>query len=147
MYVAEILSVARERLATIPDDAPLIEAARLLSRAEINLVVVCDSGDALAGVITRTDVVRQISDCAGNSCTTAVSAVMTRNVTCCHPGDLLTGVWSIMQRQRLKHAPIVDGRARPLGVLYARDALQVLLREVQYEELLLRDYVMGIGYR
>jgi CBS domain-containing protein len=147
MYIAGILPVARERLATIPYDAPLIEAATLLSRAEVNLVVVCDASNALAGVITRTDVVRQISHCAGNSCTTAVSAVMTRKVTCCRPGDLLTYVWSIMKQGGLKHVPIVDESARPLGVLYARDALQVLLREVEYEELLLRDYVMGVGYR
>jgi len=140
------MPVARERLTTIPYDAPLIEAAKLLSRAEVNLVVVCDS-NALAGVITRTDVVRQISHCAGNSCTTAVSAVMTREVTCCRPEDLLTYVWSIMKERGLKHVPIVDKSARPLGVLYARDALQVLLREVEYEELLLRDYVMGVGYR
>jgi CBS domain-containing protein len=72
---------------------------------------------------------------------------MTRKVTCCRPGDLLTYVWSIMKQGGLKHVPIVDESARPLGVLYARDALQVLLREVEYEELLLRDYVMGVGYR
>ena len=71
---------------------------------------------------------------------------MTREVTCCRPEDLLTYVWSIMKERGLKHVPIVDKSARPLGVLYARDALQVLLREVEYEELLLRDYVMGVGY-
>jgi CBS domain-containing protein len=66
---------------------------------------------------------------------------MTRDVTCCRPADLLTDVWSIMKERGLKHVPIVDESTRPLGVLYARDALQVLLREVEYEELLLRDYV------
>jgi hypothetical protein len=30
---------------------------------------------------------------------------------------------------------------------YASDALQLLLQEVKYEEDLLRDYVMGMGYR
>jgi len=35
----------------------------------------------------------------------------------------------------------------PLGVLYANDALQLLLKEAEYEEDLLRDYVMGMGYR
>jgi hypothetical protein len=47
----------------------------------------------------------------------------------------------------LKCVPIIDRDARPLGVLYVRDVLEVLLREVEYEELLLRDYVMGVGYR
>jgi CBS domain-containing protein len=147
MYIAGMLPAARERLATTTCDAPLIDAAKLLSRAEVNLVVVCDSNNALVGVITRTDVVRQISCCAGSSCTTAVASVMTRDVTCCRPADLLTDVWSTMKEQGLKNVPIVDESTRPLGVLYARDALRVLLREVEYEELLLRDYVMGVGYR
>lgn len=36
--------------------------------------------------------------------------------------------------------PIVDQRYSPLGMLYARHALQALLGEVEYEEDLLRDY-------
>jgi hypothetical protein len=34
----------------------------------------------------------------------------------------------------------------PLGVLNARDILQVLLQESEDKEAMLRDYVMGIGY-
>ena len=147
MFIEGMLPAARDRLMTIGHDAPLIDAAKLLSSAQVNLVVVCDSSDALAGVITRTDVVRQISHCAGSSCATAVESVMTRDVTCCRPGDLLTDVWSTMRERGLKHVPVIDKSFRPLGVLYARDALQVLLGEVEYEELLLRDYVMGVGYR
>jgi hypothetical protein len=33
-----------------------------------------------------------------------------------------------------------------MGVLHARDILQVLLTESEDEESMLRDYVMGIGY-
>jgi hypothetical protein len=36
---------------------------------------------------------------------------------------------------------------KPIGVLNAGDALQALLKEEEDEESLLRDYVMGIGYR
>ena len=45
------------------------------------------------------------------------------------------------------HIAIVDINARPLGIVNARDALQAILREVKAEELLLRAYVMGAGYR
>jgi hypothetical protein len=33
-----------------------------------------------------------------------------------------------------------------VGVLYVREALALLLEEATYEELLLRDYVLGTGY-
>jgi hypothetical protein len=42
---------------------------------------------------------------------------------------------------------VVDQGSKPLGVLNARDVLQSLLQDVEYEEELLRDYVMNVGYR
>jgi CBS domain-containing protein len=47
----------------------------------------------------------------------------------------------------LKNVPVVDADSKPLGVLNARDVLQSLLEDVEYEEQLLRDYVMCVGYR
>ncbi len=145
MFVERLLTPARERLVTIADDAPMIEAAKLL-RAGNDLVVVCDSAGLLAGVITKTDVVGQISRCQGASCMTAASLVMTRNILVCRAGDWLRDVWKRMKERSLKNIPVVDQDSRPLGVLNARDALQVLLEEVQDEEALLRDYVMNVGY-
>jgi CBS domain-containing protein len=51
-----------------------------------------------------------------------------------------------MKEKGFVHIPIVDKNLRPRGVVNARDALQALLREVTDEELLLRAYVMGVGY-
>jgi CBS domain-containing protein len=147
MFVERTLSAARKRLVTIRDDAPLIHAATLLLDFDGDLIVVCNSDELLAGVITKTDVVRQISHCRGSGCTTAASMVMTRNVISCHPGDLLHEVWSTMKERRLKNVPIVDQDVRPLGVLNARDALEALLKDVEHEEVLLREYVMCVGYR
>jgi CBS domain-containing protein len=147
MLIEQMLPTTRDRLAAIRSDAPLKDAARLLSRAEINLVVVCNPDATFTGVITKTDVVRHLSHCDGAFSTVAASTVMTSEVTCCRPDDRLGDVWSIMREHHLKHVPVIDGDSRPIGVLYARDALEVLLSKVQYKELLLRDYVMGIGYR
>ena len=58
MFVEGMLKVAREKLVTIAADARLIEAAKLLSSGT-DLVIVCDSGGTLRGVVTKTDIVRQ----------------------------------------------------------------------------------------
>jgi CBS domain-containing protein len=73
--------------------------------------------------------------------------MMTKDVTFCRPGDLLQDVWSIMKDRSLLHIPIVGEDFKPLGVINARDALLALLEGAEHEESLLRDYVMGIGYR
>jgi CBS domain-containing protein len=145
-FVEKIIPVARERLVTVRDEAPLTEAAKFLDGGHINLVVVCDRGGAMVGVITRTDVVRQMSLCQGCGCTAAAATVMTKDVTYCRPSDLLQDVWTTMKERKLLHVPIVGNDFRPLGVINARDVLLLLLEGSQYEESLLRDYVMGIGY-
>lgn len=147
MFVEAVLPAARDRLATIREDASLIDVATQLARSRINLVVACRSDATMAGVITKTDVVSHISQCEGAHCTKAASLVMTRNVTVCRPTDWLPDVWTTMRERGRKHIPVVDEASRPVGVLYARDALEALLEKTEAEELLLREYVLGIGYR
>jgi CBS domain-containing protein len=53
----------------------------------------------------------------------------------------------MMQRCGFVHLPILDENHQPLGVINARDALRALFADEKYEESLLRDYVMGVGYR
>ena len=97
-------------------------------------------------MITKTDVVGQIIRCQGQSCATPASLVMTREVVVCKPDQLLSDVWSIMKMRELRNIPVVNAGSHPIGMLTARDALELLLEEAQDEELLLRDYVMCVGY-
>ncbi len=145
--IDNLMAKARDRLLIIGDDRQLTEAASLLSDDIRHMVVVCDRTGAMTGVITRTDVVRQIRHCQGCACTTACTDVMTRNVVSCRPNDWLHEVWSTMKERSLHSVPVVDSARKPVGLLFARDALEMLLSEVEYEEELLKDYVMCVGYR
>jgi CBS domain-containing protein len=107
MYVDRLLTAAREKLVTIADDASLMEAANLLHRGT-DLVIVCDSAGLVAGVITKADVVGQMSRCQGGSCMVAASLTMTRDVISCRPGELLQKVWERMKQRKLKNIPVVD---------------------------------------
>jgi CBS domain-containing protein len=147
MRIEELLPVARQRLITIQVDAFLTDAAKLLSDTHRALLVVCDQGGVMVGVITKTDVVRQIARCHENLNTIPAAAVMTRNVTYCQRTDFVHDVLAVMKNRGFVHIPVIDHQSRPCGVVNARDALQALLKEVKNEELLLRAYVMGVGYR
>lgn len=147
MRVERLIPSARDRLVTVSDKAQLTEAAARLGDGHTNLVVVCDDVGTMSGVVSKTDIVSRIGHCQGSSCAEMVGAVMTREVTYCRPDDALKDVWSLMKDKGFLHIPVADQDNQPLGVLTARDVLQALLGEVEYEEALLRDYVMGIGYR
>jgi CBS domain-containing protein len=145
--VSSIDAVARSRLATIGCDALLVDAAKLLSATQISLVVVCDYDGVMVGVITKTNLVQEVGRCGESACTKAAADVMTRDVTYCRPTDCLPDVLSMMATRGFVHVPVVDEYCRPLGVVNARDALRALMAEEKYEASLLRDYIMGVGYR
>jgi len=147
VFAERMLSRARERLAVIGAEAPVREAAELMSRPHVDLVVVCGRDGAVVGVLTKTDLVAQIGRCSGAACTTMVRAIMSRDVASCRPDESLRDIWAVMKERRLQRIPLVDQRGKPIGIIYARDALQELLGEVENEEALLRDYVMSIGYQ
>lgn len=144
--VESVLPAARARLAVIGTGDRLIEAATLLANPECDLLVVNDEHGRIVGVVTKTDIVARISQCAGSSCTIAVMQVMSQDAITCHPDDWLEDVWRIFNERRLKNIPVVNRDGTPHGILNVRDALNALLVDVQYEEKLLRDYVMGVGY-
>lgn len=146
MLIDLLIGQARAHLVTVADSAPLLQAAALL-RPGVDLVVVCRADDSISGVVTKSDVVAQISHCQGASCTCAIATVMTRDIFFCRLGDSLPDLWSVMRGRGIKNVPLVDSAMKPMGVVTARDVLQILLKGAENEEMLLRDYVMGFGYR
>jgi CBS domain-containing protein len=146
MIVKNILPRAIERLAVIEAQAPVRDAAALMSKPHTDLIVVCDHGD-MVGVLSKTDIVGEIGRCMGAGCTARVDSIMTRDVTYCRPHEILLDVWSVMRQRGLQRVPILDEARRPLGIIYAREALQALLSEAENQDELLRDYISGVGYR
>lgn len=147
MFAEQMLPRARERLATIGAGALVKEAAAMMAKPHTDLLVVCDHDGGLVGVLTKTDIVGQVSYCAGGGCTARVDTIMTREVVSCRPNESLHDIWLVMKERGLQRIPMIDDRQKPIGIIYARDALQSLLGEAGDEEALLRDYVMGIGYQ
>jgi CBS domain-containing protein len=144
--VTQMLPDARSRLFLIEDDRPLTDAASLLADTTRHMVLVCNRNGVMVGVVTRTDIVRQIRHCEGCACTTPCVEVMTREVTSCCPDDSLHEVWATMKSKSLKGIPIIDAERRPIGLVLARDALEMLLSEAEHEGELLKEYVNSVGY-
>jgi CBS domain-containing protein len=69
MLVKQMLPRVRERLAVIEAEAPVREAAYLMSKPHTDLVVVCSHGD-MVGVVTKT-----VLDAVADGDLTAAEAV------------------------------------------------------------------------
>ena len=123
MFVKQVLPEACARLVTVGTDALVTKVATLLSGGH-DLVVIAASDGTMAGVVTKTDLVRLLSNCHVDVCMVLASTAMTREVTYCRPADSLQDVWSLMKERGFRHIPIIDDGSRPVGVITAREALQ-----------------------
>lgn len=146
MLVETLMPKAQERLVTIEDGARLVEAASLL-RPGTDLLIACDPAGRMTGVVTRTDIVNQISFCDKANCVADVPLAVTRKVVSCRPEDKLQDVWSNITESGFKNVPVTCRDNRPLGVVTAQDIFRILLEESAYDEAMLRNYVTGVGYR
>ena len=72
---------------------------------------------------------------------------MTRDIATCLVSDPLDEVWQRMKARNFQRMPVVDEKQVPIAIVYAPDALQCLLQEVETDDELLRDFISGVGYR
>ena len=147
LQVSSIRAVARSRLLTVAANSLLVEVAALLSNAQINAVVVCDATGSPLGTITETVLVRRLGLGHADFFTTTAGEVMSRDFTACAAEDLLADVLAKIHAHGLVYVLVVDANNKVLGVVNARDGLRALLVAGNYEEALLRNYVMGVGYQ
>jgi CBS-domain-containing membrane protein len=147
ILVRHILDNSRGRLAVLSQSASLCEAAGILANTATPLVVVCDRTGVASGVLTRTDIIKALARSGGDAVNLTAGALMSREILACHLDQGLQQVWDDLNAQSLRCAPILDDDGRPQGVVHARDLARALLDEVTYEEGLLRDYVLGVGYQ
>ena len=146
LRVNHLHDIAHSRLATATLQTLLLEVAQKLANTQIGLVVVCGPDGGMAGVISKSDILRRLGHCLGSACQTLAPDLMTTDVFSCQPDDCLADVPAAMEQRGLVHVPLLDDQRRPIGVVNARDALRALVQAGEYEETLLRQYVMGIGY-
>ena len=147
ILVKHILEAARKRLAVLSPEASIFDAARILANRDTPLVVVCDGDGIAVGVISTSHVVNVLATAGVDALCFNAGAIMTKPLLSCHADDTLQQVWAVMNSRTLQCAPLVDDDGRAQGVVHARDVAIALLGEVNYEEALLRDYVMGVGYQ
>ena len=145
--VSYLAAQTRSRLATVTSEALVLEVAKLLGTTHISLVVVCNSSGRMVGIVTKTNIVQLIGHCESHACRTTAADIMVRDVAFCRAEDLLSDVLATLARLGFVHLPVLDDDFRPIGSVNARDALRALLADEVYEESLLRDYVMGVGYQ
>jgi CBS domain-containing protein len=132
--VAEIMSRA---VVTVPPDAGIKHAARLLVERELSALPVVDEKGRLVGIVSEADLLligrpdprsqaTPLSPTAGSAPTT-VADVMTRDVVVVNASTEVSRAARIMLEGGIKRLPVVRGR-RLVGIVSRRDLVRVIAR-------------------
>lgn len=116
--------IATENTESLPENATLLEAAKLMAESGVGFLPVCDADRKVLGVLTDRDLVVQAMARGVDPATTPVTAVMTRPaVTCFIDGDLGMAE-DLMAEEQKSRIVMVDGDGRVAGVLSIADIVE-----------------------
>lgn len=123
MLVRDVMSV---RLLCVRPDTPVREIARKLVRARIGGVPVVDDEGHVLGIVSESDLQPVREGTRGRPVRTATD-VMTRPVITLTEIDTVTQAARVLQRHRIKRAPVMrDGHI--VGIVTKGDLLRPYLR-------------------
>jgi CBS domain-containing protein len=112
---------------TLPADAPLRQAVRVMLDQGVGAVLVVDDAGRLAGIFSERDLLLRVPDEEVRDGGTPLSQYMTRNPEAVHPDDTLAAALHKMDGGGYRHLPVVVGD-RPVGMISVRDMLRHITR-------------------
>ncbi len=142
MKVESILEAKGRDILTIPSDAKVAEAARMLKEHRIGALVVSDDGSTAAGILSERDIVHAMVDHGAAVQDLPVSDLMTREVITCAPDDAIVDLMTQMTERRIRHLPVVEDGVL-CGMVSIGDVVKNRIAEVETEASAMREFITG----
>lgn len=130
----QLIDSKMDSLATLPPEATVLEAAKLMNARHIGSVLIVQD-NALVGIFTERDVMRRVVAEHREPDTTPLAEVMTTPVACASPTTTLDELRTVMHDKRIRHVPVVDDDTQSvLGMVSIGDLNRVRI-DVQIETI------------
>ncbi len=146
MLVKTLLKDNKKDLITARPDMSIDEAMNLLITKNIGCLPIIDGEDQLVGIISDKDIFRRIHETGGQYHDLKISDVMTTALILGFLDDDLTYIAGIMDKNWIRHVPIVDGDAL-IGLVSQRDIIRAQAENREIENRYLKLYTEGIHLR
>jgi CBS domain-containing protein len=126
---------------TVIPDCSVRDACRLMRDRRIGAVLVSE-GEALHGIFTERDVMNLVVAEGKDPASTKVAEVMTRKVLAVRSDRPLEEIEAIMRQERVRHVPVVDGKAL-IGMISIGDVNAFNAAEDHQTVEYLTQYIQG----
>lgn len=103
------------------------EACELMAENNIGSLVILSPIRDLLGIFTERDLLRRVVAKKRDPVKTKIQEVMTPNVMVAQATDNAWDLLQVMQREKFRHLPVVDGR-KVVGILSLKDFTDGLLQ-------------------
>ena len=123
--VQQLLDSKESKVYTITSGATVFEAIKMLSEAKIGVLPVVEEGK-LVGIFSERDYARKIILEDKTSKNTLVREIMTTNVSCVSPDQTVKECMALMNKNRFRHLPVVEGEA-VVGIVSIGDIVREIL--------------------
>lgn len=125
--------IAGQEIAAVAPEATVIEAVRMMKQRRIGALMVSEAS-RLVGILSERDVVFRVVAEGLDAQKTRVADVMTVNPETIQPDKPFGHALHVMYEGGFRHVPVVDADGRVVGMVSARDALE--LEEHEFAEAL-----------
>ena len=143
MIVSQILKSKPEMgVISVKPDATVSEVVAILSEKRIGTVVVSSDGNALDGILSERDIVRELGRHGVSLMAEPASAIMTAKLVTCGSSDRADDVLAKMTEGRFRHIPVVDD-GKMIGLISIGDVVKARLSELSMEKDALEGMIMG----
>ena len=119
MKVKKLLGKKKYEVNTIPPDAPVSDALKLMSQKERDALVVAENGN-MVGIITQEDYARKVILKGKKAKKIRVRDIMSSKVIYATPDKKLNKCLSLMTKNRIHHLPVLEDD-HPVGLLSIED--------------------------
>ena len=139
--VRHILQEKGSNVWTVPPDASVRDAVRMMDKKDIGLIVIA-KGEEVVGIISERDIARKLILNEGSSVATLVKDIMTHNVITIAPEQSVDECMALMTSKHIRHLPVMEGK-RLAGLISIGDVVKATI--VEKEQLIkeLQNYITG----
>lgn len=139
--VAAVLKEKGNIVYTIAPNASVATAVSELRARGIGVMVVTE-GDAMIGILSERDVVRQLDERGAAVLDLEVRDLMTADPYTCTASMPLLSVLRRMTDGHFRHMPVVEGD-KLIGLISIGDVVKARLRQLEYEALQMKQMIVG----
>ena len=108
--------IARGKVVSASPGISVEEAARLLTRENVDSLLLQDEEGSLVGILTSWDIAKAVATGARTA-----GEIMTRKVIVAHKGEPIDSAARKLERHGISALPVVDSRRRILGIISDED--------------------------